>query len=183
MLRSLSISLCTAILLAGCGDTAHESSSEKHVPQAPENTIVLVHLCSNYAWGIHCDGSFVDSAGDVYSFDIVKLAEENGIDMPGNDKLLDTLQEYVYEKTEPTAHTNAEKAAECWELAQKITGSEYDSEETACDMGQKTLYAVDADTHELIKIESIGDVTEHLLDDNAKQISRIWDSMLMIPCE
>ena len=50
-------------------------------------------------------------------------------------------------------------------------------------MGQKTLYAVDADTHELIKIESIGDVTEHLLDDNAKQISRIWDSMLMIPCE
>lgn len=161
------MAVLTAVFKIGSGGTVPEQVSGR------DGDIVFVRVVSNYAWGYTYCGSFVDTDGNVYSFDFSDDAKnEDGRPFPNEQDdrpLIERLEEI--RKTEKPERTLDAKAIDsCAAYIPNIdTSAEMKTEFTACDAGQRTIYAVTEDG-KLIEMFTEGDNTGFLDDKAAKKI-------------
>lgn len=140
-------------------------------------SIVFVQRYQNGAWGYQCNGSFIDSWGNVYEFDYSD--QERGM---SEEEFRQALWE-TYCNTKPVLWKicNSRKLFEILqEDVYEIDRSAGSSREnTAFDAGQNTLYVCDCD-FELIKLRSVGDITEEMQDKTAKKLCNYYDKIMLV---
>lgn len=157
----------------------HDYMEENYEPSQTLNekcstsNIVFINRYTNYAWGKVDNGSFIDSKGDLYTFDFKDRYFQN-------DKAFYEALCEVYENSDPVTLWIAD-SDKMWNILEneipKINrNAEITERSNGCDMGQETLYAVSLDG-EMIMLRSTGDWEKHLNDDTAKRLCRIYDAI------
>ena len=141
---------------------------EKEV-KLPEDSIILISERSNYAWGYYCSGIFIDSKGDVYSYDFSSLScyRANHDTMSLLEKL-----EIVRKYDKPVATLDEETVRNIYSLGIKIDpNAGYEEEFTMCDYGQDTVYFVKEGSKEPLVVYTYGDTTRTPKDKNALELN------------
>lgn len=166
-------------------DHSYREITEK---EYPKDMILFVDMYSNYAWKSTLKGSFIDDRGYVYKFDLSDVdfignyCRRNNIedtdDNTFEEALLDALYYDVYYKTKPVCKTDADEVFDIYmENYCILSNSEMKLRNEACDMGQYSLYVIDPDTYELIKLRTRGDNTGELDDECAHDICKRYDAL------
>ena len=144
----------------------------------PENEILLVSRSTNGAWGYADSGYFIDTNGDVYGFDFSQMGyrmyTHYGMDF--YDKLM-----LIRENVPSKINIGEDMVNKIYELGEEIDpGAGFDSQNMACDMGQRTIYYYDADTGDLIRCISHGDNEELPKDRNARKLANLVENDLTL---
>ena len=142
----------------------------------PEDSILLIYFRSNYAWGKHESGKFVDSKGDVYSFcfssDDYCLAAAHELSFL---EKLDIVRTY----DKPVSNIDEDMLKTIYGLGSRIDkNAGYEEEFTMCDYGQDSIYFVPEGSDEPLKIYSYGDVTLTPKDKNAYALEKYADTIV-----
>lgn len=145
----------------------------------PEDKIIFIDAYSNYAWGYADDGIFIDTNGDVWSYDFSQYYyphydedKEDVVEHLDRDDLFRIIQKY----TEPIAKIDIDILKEAYALGLKVDpDAEFKQKSMACDMGQYTLYFVNPETGEDVKIYSQGDTDFIPKDRYAKKLKKFYD--------
>ncbi|MBR6478042.1 MAG: hypothetical protein IKS85_06310 [Lachnospiraceae bacterium] len=194
----------TVGLLTGCSDVAEishdggESSMEgtdthedgnsvegnvaqnvdaKALGNNEKSEIMLVERSTNFAWGHHDHGLFVDTEGKIYGFDFSRYPtymayDENAI------TFVERL-EIIRENSEPVAFFNEKDVQSILELGETLSAEdEFTEEEKMYDYGQRTLYFYQPRTQELLMVKSTGDVDYIPKNKNAKEIAKKYESYM-----
>ena len=172
--------------LAGCKKTDDVSSqgSQKVVSSAEgtiamdgESEILLVERSTNYAWGHHDHGLFVDAQGKVYAFDFSRYPSY----MPHSDTALTFVErlELIRENSEELVIFDEEFIREVMGLGESLSPEdEFDEKEKMYDYGQSTLYFYQPKSQELLQVKSTGDVDYTPKNKNAKKIAKLYEKYI-----
>ncbi|MBR3282143.1 MAG: hypothetical protein IKI56_02480 [Ruminococcus sp.] len=166
-------------------DNSYKDITEK---EYPKDMILFVDMYSNYAWKSTLKGSFIDDRGYVYKFDLSDVdfignyCRRNNIEDTDDNTfeaaLLDALYYDVYYKTKPVSKTEADEIFDMYmESKCIIDGSQMELKNEACDMGQYSLYYLDHDKWELVKLRTRGDDTGVLDDECAREVCERYDAL------
>ncbi|MBR6274960.1 MAG: hypothetical protein IKR27_08160 [Lachnospiraceae bacterium] len=140
----------------------------------PEDSIILVFERSNYAWGYHESGSFIDSKGDVYHFNF--SADDN---IRVNDIKLSLLEklEIVKKYDKPVSKIDEDMLKKIYGLGSQVNKKAgYEEEDIMCDYGQDSIYFVPEGSKEPLLIYTYGDVTKTPKDKNARKLYKYTDT-------
>jgi len=133
----------------------------------PKDEIVLMSKYGNYAWGKSFYGTFVDSYGYVYTFDI-SLHE----DFNYGDELMDILYYEVYYKQSPVAQIEESYFNEITKAAEDINSNAKIIERHAmCDAGETTISVIK--DRERVALAYSGDMIGYLDDAAAKETVKL----------
>ncbi|MDY4587460.1 MAG: hypothetical protein SPD47_03320 [Oscillospiraceae bacterium] len=148
--------------------------TENYTPskkKAGTENIVFVERRTNYAWGKTDNVCFIDSCGNLYSFDL-------------SDRTLGSEREFfealteLYAENEPTLYDicDSERMREILtvDIPEINLSSEVTERSVGADMGQRTLYAVTGDGR-LIMLRSEGDWIRTRNDPMAERLCAFYD--------
>ena len=142
-----------------------------------KSEIMLVERSTNYAWGHHDHGLFVDTEGKIYAFDFSRYP----VYVPYDESALTFVErlEIIRENSDPVAFFDKKDAKSFMELGEKLSAKdEFDEKEKMYDYGQNTLYFYQPKTQELLMVKSTGDVDYTPKNKNAKKIAQKYDSYM-----
>ena len=142
-----------------------------------KSEIMLVERSTNFAWGHHDHGLFVDTEGKIYAFDFSRYPKYMAYD----ENTLTFVQrlEIIRENSDPVAFFDEKDAKSFMELGEKLSAKdEFDEKEKMYDYGQNTLYFYQPETQELLKVKSTGDVDYTPKNKNAKKIAQKYESYM-----
>lgn len=138
---------------------------------------VLVCEYRNWAWGYQHYGNIIDENGNVYPFDFSDDTLEN--EVRSDEELVSRLMKIYAEGSPESAQyeKNSDSLKSITALADKADiRAKLVSENTACDAGQYTVYALTSDFR-LITISSSGDSEIKSTDKNALEIQKLCEEM------
>lgn len=162
-------------LVAASCKNSENIVEEKELPKiiygGGKDMIVLINRWINFSSGYYECGNFIDTYGDVYSYEFTGEAPET------DEAFLEKLYYDVYYTTEPVYSTDPQMIMLCHEKFYDISPVAKMHEEASgsADMGQDILYV--SDGLSLIKITSFGDWNRTLEDDTAKEIIEIYKAL------
>lgn len=162
------------LVVASC-ENSENIVEEKELPKViygvDKDMIVLINRQINFSSGYYERGNFIDTYGDVYSYEFTGEAPET------DEAFLEKLYYDVYYTTEPVYSTDPQMIMLCYEKFYDISPNAKMHEEASgsADMGQDILYV--SDGLSLIKITSFGDWNRTLEDDTAKEIIEIYKAL------
>lgn len=167
--------MCMMIVTWGCNIKKDNDITLKEYKEPEENFIVFIDRHINYACGYVDFGKFIDSNGNVYSYDYSTYNYNDG-DFKTDSDFIDALYE-IYERGQPEGFVDGHNVYACFMNVGKIDEkADLISYNVACDAGQETLYILkDRDT--MIKLRSSGDNEEQLKDSMAEQICEVYDKL------
>ncbi|MCI7766547.1 MAG: hypothetical protein MSJ26_01005 [Oscillospiraceae bacterium] len=134
---------------------------------------VLIREYRNWAWGYQHMGDLIDENGNVYPFDFSDDDLEN--EVRSEKELLSRIMKiYAEGNPESAQYENySDTLKKIPALADKVDKrAKLVSENTACDAGQYTIYALTSDFR-LITVCSEGDSSIISTDENASEIQRL----------
>ena len=154
-----------------------EDKAEDAEIEIPEREILLVERRFNRAWGHQDCGYFIDTQGCVYSFDfssspICVLEDGRTATFPEH------LQE-IMRTTEEEPIFDEEFVRQISLLGANLSAEDEFAEKHArCDYGQDTLYFYRAETQELLKCKSIGDIDYTPKNPSAAKIAELLEDYI-----
>ena len=182
------LAVFSAVFLAACGEkerepepentteeiTASENISEPEpeisTEDIPEDEILVVFREMNLADYTIDRGFFIDTAGNVYGYDLSKADDCNiYTDIADLHDKLQLIRENAVQKF----NVGEDAVLDLYRLGESIDPTaEIVRKQVAYDAGTEALYYYDADTGEMVKCGAIGDYTETSEDFYAGQL---WD--------
>ena len=142
-----------------------------------KSEIMLVERSTNYAWGHHDHGLFVDTEGKVYGFDFSRYPTYMAYDE--NALTFVERLEIIRENSDPVAFFDEKDVKSFMELGETLSAQdEFTEKEKMYDYGQNTLYFYQPKTQELLMVKSTGDVDYTPKNKNAKKIAKKYDSYM-----
>lgn len=150
---------------------AEEKELPKQICGDEKDMIVLINRQINFSAGYYERGSFIDTYGDVYSYEFTGEAPET------DEAFLERLYCDAYYETKPVYSTDPKMIMLCYEKFYDISSNAqmYEEASGSADMGQDSLYV--SDGLSLINIASFGDWNRTLEDDTAKEIIEIYKAL------
>lgn len=132
----------------------------------PVFPLTYISVRSNFAWGCHVGGSFVDGKGMYFRFDLSDEIEKTGSSSFA-DSIYDLLREGKGKITCSGVYLDKDLITKGLGYAEKIgEDTKFTEEGTMCDYGQDTLYAVIGG--KLVMLHSYGDTTKTSEDENVQ---------------
>ncbi|MBR5090237.1 MAG: hypothetical protein IK093_12485 [Ruminiclostridium sp.] len=187
------LALSAVFTISGCTESGRLPDSTKvpvltstgagntDMSALPENEIFLISERTNYAWGHEDHGIFLDTSGNVYSFDFAG----SGYGLEGDITLRDKL-ELFRKYTAPAGHLDEGKVTELYNTGISVAPDAATTDiSKMCDYGQDTLYFYDSKQDRKIQCYSDGDVERISLDISANLFKIQWDTAkpMIQPCE
>ena len=192
----------TCGILAGCSDTGEisrygsevngqgGSSAEETFSQddngstkgangqgGEKGEILLVERRTNFAWGYHDSGVFVDTEGKLYGYDFSRYPAYMAYD----ENALTFIErlEVIREHSDGVDFFDEEFIQNMIELGEMVSAKdEFNEEEKMYDYGQDTLYFYQPKTQELLRVKSVGDVDYTPKNKNAKKIAQKYENYM-----
>ena len=137
----------------------------------PNGKIVFISEYFNCAWGYTHKGLFIDTLGNVYSFNFDELY--GNLRCENRNDLIRRLKDLRY-RIEPVVKIDARIVKEFIDCAKEIDDKEScHSEHFGFDMGENSLVFCNPETSEIIILCQSGDYNASLTDDKARMAIKI----------
>lgn len=155
-----------------------QEDAEQEDVELPPDEILLISQYTNYAWGYQNNGVFLDSKGDLYSFDLAENSYNLLINATDAEfiKVLHTIRA----KEKPFATISDSLLKELYWYISKINiNSTYTERHAAYDAGSDTLQIYDISSQKLILIHKTGDFEGALEDSYAQDLYSLYKKKVL----
>lgn len=144
-------------------NTFDDIFTQTKVYDGQKDRIVAIVQNVNFAWGYQNSGTFIDSLGNLYSFNI---PDESTYSC--DKEFIEYLND-IYNSTDPQSYVQSEKINQFIDYGEKIDPNSEVSEKynEMCDYGQKNVYYITSD-NDMLLLYSYGDYTIKRKDKNAE---------------